>query len=196
MKYQLAATILATLTLMTQMKIASSEVRTPLQNQDFDGPWSVVTNIQGESCIADRHDHPINFNSTWCSDFIGMEAVKNWKEQVGNRPVQRSKRVPRTVYVNSVPTTVYDTVYYTEYEPIYQNFSKVYHIQEIQFDEGKYVYTGGEVSSALKAFLSSCPEGNIWVKLITQESETWNYEIGKDTVKEWKKIYSNQIIFN
>lgn len=208
MKHKLVATILATVTLMTQVNVASAQVPTPLQNRDFGGPWSVVTNTQGQLCVADRHNRPIDFNSTWCSNYIGVEAVKHWKEQTGVRSVTKSRQVPRTVYIHNGnhrwshhrsdhvfphPQThiVYDTIYYTEDEPVYTSFSKRYNIQAIQFGAGKYVYSGGEVSPELKAFLSSRPAEKIGVQLITQEGETWNYEIGKNTVKGWKKIYSS-----
>ncbi|BCL33963.1 hypothetical protein [Nostoc sp. MS1] len=201
MRQKLAATILATVGLIAQENITFAQVSPPLQSQELQGHWSQVINTQGKSCVADHHDQPIDFQSTWCSDFIGLEAVKHWQEKTGTRWVTKFKKVPRTNRHEEQDrrdrhshhrqrNTDYQTISYTAEEPIYTSFTKKYNIQEIQFDAGKYVYRGGEVPLELKEFLSSLPEKNIWVHLITTEGENWDYEIGKNTVKAWKQIYS------
>ena len=77
-------------------------------------------------------------------------------------------------------------------EPVYQRFATENVPDSINLAiSGKvYTYQNGPVSLELAAVLASAPPENVKIRLIWQDGRTKDTEIGKDTVRAWRTVFS------
>lgn len=164
--------------------------------------WSRVQFTNSGTCVHDRHNPEGNqITSSWCEDGIFITYKRIWKEQTGTRTVTKYREVNQQVpdeYVCDSRRrcrwkykTVRQQVPYDVIEPVYVERSEIIPIQAIEFNRRSEVlkYEGGELSEDLKEFLTSLPASNQRVTLILGNGQLIRYEIGKNTVGEWRKVY-------
>ena len=77
-------------------------------------------------------------------------------------------------------------------EPVYQRFlsENVPDSVSLSINGKVYTYQQGSVSPELAAALASAPPENVKIRLVWQDGRTKDTEIGKDTVKAWKAVFS------
>jgi hypothetical protein len=164
--------------------------------------WSRVQFSTSGTCVHDRHNPEGNhITSSWCEDGIFITYKRIWQEQTGTRTVTKYREVDQQVpdeYVCESRNrcrwkykTVRQQIPYTDIEPVYVERSEIIPIQSIEFNlRGEVIkYEGGELSEALKEFLTSLPASNQRVTLILENGQSIRYEVGKKTVAEWRKVY-------
>lgn len=77
-------------------------------------------------------------------------------------------------------------------EPVYQRFTTENVPDSINLAiNGKvYTYQNGPVSPEIAAALANAPPENVKIRLIWQDGRTKDTEIGKDTVRAWRTVFS------
>ncbi len=77
-------------------------------------------------------------------------------------------------------------------EPVYQRFAteNVPDSINLAIDGKVYTYQNGPVTPALAAVLASAPLENVKIRLVWQDGRTKDTEIGKDTVRAWRTVFS------
>ncbi|MGV0024899.1 hypothetical protein [Phormidesmis priestleyi] len=77
-------------------------------------------------------------------------------------------------------------------EPVYQRFfiENVPDSIHLAINGKVYTYQNGPVSSELAAVLASAPLENVKIRLVWEDGRTKDTEIGKDTVRAWRAVFS------
>jgi len=121
--------------------------------------------------------------SSWSKQGIRMTYTAYRSEVVGYRNVWRTRSVEehgRQRYIS-----------YQDTEPIKQTYSRDRVPEKLMFAiRGKiYTYEQGEVPAELASALASAPPGNMLIRVVWQDDDTTDIEIGSGTVEAWKTVF-------
>lgn len=107
----------------------------------------------------------VGYNSVWKTRWVHRKKGKGYEERyLAQEPIYRHTRIDRTP--DAIQIAIKDTV---------------------------YTYNQGPVTPELAAALASAPPENVRIRLVWDNGETLNTEIGKGTVEAWKAVFRQSV---
>ncbi|OLP17028.1 hypothetical protein BST81_18165 [Leptolyngbya sp. 'hensonii'] len=153
--------------------------------QDSPVAWSQVVDspFDGKVIYDKNFGDGFAFVSSWSMQGIRATYTRYWKEIEGYRTVWKSRKVrrgDREEWEN-----------YRQQEPIYRNYSSNRTPKAILMSINGQVYTyqEGPVSPELALALATAPPGNMRIRLVWDNDEVLETEIGSGTVAAFKVVF-------
>ena len=156
-------------------------------DQHADVPWSSLTsNPFDGKLVYDKHfDDHFAFVTMWSRSGIKATYTSYWRERVGWRYVWRT----RHVWVDGKRVEER----YRDREDIYERRTSQRIPKALMFAiHGKiYRYESGEVPPDLAQALATAPPGNMIIRVVWDNDQTWDTPIGEGTVATWRAVFSS-----
>lgn len=156
-------------------------------DQYADVPWSVLQNNPFDGkLVYDKHfDDHFAFVTMWSPSGIKATYTSYWREQVDWRYVWKSR------YIWKDGKRIEER--YREREAVYERRSSQRIPKALLFaiNGQVYRYESGAVPPDLARALATAPAGNMLIRVVWDNDQTWDAPIGEGTVATWRTVFSS-----